>query len=141
MFLDNTRSIAEFQFLSTFDSMSMQMPLWPILIILFGHWVGDFLLQGSTMAERKSNSLLWLTIHVLIYTATLGVFSFVLFDQNGLIDFLLFNGALHFLTDFLTSKLAAKYKLNPRIFFLVLGFDQLIHTVTLIGSMFFYFGR
>jgi len=56
------------------------------------------------------------------------------------VEFLLLNAVLHFVTDFFTSRLAVKYKLNPRIFYSIIGFDQLIHTVTLMVTMYFYFG-
>lgn len=38
--------------------------------LLMGHLVGDYLLQNRWMAEKKSNELLPLMVHSLIYTGT-----------------------------------------------------------------------
>ncbi|MEM1257514.1 MAG: DUF3307 domain-containing protein [Bacteroidota bacterium] len=97
------------------------------LILLVAHWVGDYVLQTSPMATKKHKSLKWLLLHVLTYTVVLlGLSQFVFSWQVGL-GYAVFNGALHLTTDFFTSKLAAKFQENPRVFYPVLGFDQLIH--------------
>ncbi len=100
-------------------------------LILLAHWAGDFLFQSSKMALGKSQHLRWLGIHVLTYTATLLVFNVFLFSIKTALVYTLINGVLHGVTDFFTSKLAAKYSEKPRVFFPILGMDQLIHTITL----------
>ncbi len=99
--------------------------------ILLAHWVGDYGLQTSKMAMGKSHHFKWLCLHVLTYTGVLLVCSLILFPLKVAIGFLLINCILHGITDFFTSKLTSKYRENPRIFFPILGFDQLIHAVTL----------
>ncbi|MEW7292176.1 DUF3307 domain-containing protein [Aquimarina sp. 2304DJ70-9] len=99
--------------------------------ILLAHWVGDYGLQTSKMAMGKSHHFKWLFLHVLTYTGVLLVCSLILFPLKVAIGFLLINCVLHGLTDFFTSKLTSKYRKNPRIFFPILGFDQLIHAITL----------
>ncbi|WP_109438608.1 MULTISPECIES: DUF3307 domain-containing protein [Aquimarina] len=99
--------------------------------ILLAHWVGDFLLQTSKMALGKSQNFKWLFIHVITYTAVLLVCGLLLFPIETAITYVLLNCILHGVTDFFTSKLAAKYQEKPRIFFPILGFDQFIHIVTL----------
>ena len=98
------------------------------LIILAAHWVGDFLLQTRKMAVNKHQSIKWLGFHVLIYSIVLLVVGYLLFSWQVGLGYAVFNGLLHLVTDFVTSKLAAKYQENPRIFYSILGFDQLIHT-------------
>lgn len=105
------------------------------IAILFTHWVGDFLLQTSEMAFNKSKSIRWLTIHVLVYGATLMAGGFIFFSPVFAVRFALINVVLHWVTDFFTSKLAAKYVQHRRIFFIIIGFDQFIHALCLLGSL------
>ena len=112
------------------------MSYWYLMIMIFSlillaHWTGDYAFQSSKMALGKSQHLKWLGIHVLAYTSTLFAFSVFIFSFKTAVLYTLINGALHGITDFFTSKLAAKYNETPRIFFPILGMDQLIHTVTL----------
>jgi hypothetical protein len=101
------------------------------LIILVAHWVGDFLLQTQKMAVNKHKSMKWLGLHVLVYSIVLLVIGQVLFSWQVGLGYAVFNGLLHLTTDFITSKIAARYQKNPRIFYSILGFDQLIHSMCL----------
>ncbi|WP_405206415.1 DUF3307 domain-containing protein [Aquimarina sp. LLG6339-5] len=99
--------------------------------ILIAHWIGDFAFQTSKMALRKSEEIKWLGIHVIVYMAVLGVFSIFLFPIRTAIIYIIINTFLHGLTDFFTSKLTMHYREKPRIFFPLLGLDQMIHGITL----------
>jgi len=103
-----------------------------LLIIFIAHWIGDYALQTTAMAVNKRSSVKWLSIHVMVY-ATIIFFGF-LFQQNlnTALQLAVVNGALHWVTDFFTSKLSYRFKDKPRIFYAVLGFDQLIHTSCLL---------
>ncbi len=102
------------------------------LYILFAHWLGDFLFQTRRIAHEKSKNLFWLTIHILIYSISLFIISSVIFQEMQLIlKFVGLNALFHWITDFITSKLTSRYRSNERVFFLLLGFDQLIHHFTL----------
>ena len=103
-----------------------------VLLILLGHWIGDFVFQSSSMAKQKSHSLKWLTIHVMIYCLILFLTIVPVFGLLLAAKFIAINGALHWITDFFTSKLSVKHQDNPRIFYPILGFDQLVHTAGLI---------
>lgn len=100
-------------------------------IILIAHWVGDYLFQSTRMAVEKSSSFKWLTTHVATYTGVILAFSIFLFPWKTAILYVGINGLLHFITDFFTSKLAAKHQDNARIFYPILGFDQLVHGLCL----------
>lgn len=108
------------------------MELHPLITILFAHWVADFLFQTETMALNKSKSIKWLSVHVLTYTIVLLGFSLLLLDGQTALLFAGVNGTLHWVTDFFTSKLTTAYLNNRRVFFLIIGLDQFIHSATLI---------
>ncbi|WP_378174805.1 DUF3307 domain-containing protein [Aquimarina sp. SS2-1] len=100
-------------------------------LILIAHWIGDFALQSSKMALRKSEGIKWLSIHITVYMIVLGIFSIFLFPLETAFVYILINTFLHGLTDFFTSKLTTRYREKPRIFFPLLGLDQMIHGITL----------
>ena len=101
------------------------------LILLIGHWVGDFVLQSASMATNKHKSIKWLLLHVLVYTLVLLLVSQLTFSWQVGLGYAVFNGGLHLVTDFFTSKLAAKFQEKPRLFYTILGFDQLVHSCCL----------
>ena len=97
-----------------------------IMLLLTTHWLADFVLQSQEMATNKSQSNKWLGFHVLVYTAC--------FIPTMSIGFVVTNGVAHFVTDYFTSRKTSKLWAEDRIndFFVVVGFDQLIHALTLI---------
>ena len=97
-----------------------------ILILIWLHFIADFVLQSNKMATRKSTSWLWLTNHVVWYMVP---FIFVFGVQ-----FTLINGALHFITDAVTSRVTSHLwkKQEVHWFFVTIGLDQAIHLTTLI---------
>ena len=99
--------------------------------VLIAHWIGDFAFQTSKMALRKSEEIKWLSIHVTVYMIVLGLFSVFLFPLKTAITYVIINTFLHGLTDLFTSKLTMRYREKPRIFFPLLGLDQMIHGITL----------
>jgi hypothetical protein len=112
----------------------MDIPIHFLVVILFGHWVGDFLLQWNEMALKKGTRLRWLGLHVLVYTFVLFLSTLFLFSPSIALKYCVINGVLHLFTDFVTSRLALRFADNPRVFFPILGFDQLIHSVTLLAT-------
>ncbi|MEN1784736.1 MAG: DUF3307 domain-containing protein [Bacteroidota bacterium] len=101
------------------------------IAVLIAHWVGDYLFQTSEMANRKSQSLKWLGLHVATYGTVLLFCAVLLFSWQVALGYTLLNFIFHFITDFITSKWAARYQNNPRLFFPILGLDQLLHGIAL----------
>lgn len=105
-----------------------------ILISLF-HWIADFICQSRQMANNKSKSLYWLTMHVITYT-TVTTILWICFNQS--IETLLIVWCVtfitHWLTDFITSKITTYFYLKNNMygFFSTVGFDQVIHGLTLL---------
>ena len=108
-----------------------------ICLILVAHWLADFVFQTDTMAKGKSKSSWILGHHVLVYSFTMTAPA-VLFmpSTSAACLFLALNAAAHFVTDWLTSRWTSRLRAEGHIhaFFVVIGLDQLIHTVTLIAS-------
>lgn len=103
-----------------------------ILLLLSIHFFADFILQSDWMAINKSTKVFPLFVHVLLYSLCLLVFGW---------KFALINGLLHFTTDFITSKVTNYLwsKQKRHWFFVVIGFDQLLHYSALFVT-FYYLG-
>ena len=99
-----------------------------ILIILFLHFVADFVLQSDQMAQNKSKSNYWLGYHVLVY-----MIPFVLVCGW---QYALLNGVAHFAVDYCTSRISSRFWAQKKIhyFFVTIGFDQFLHTAFLLWS-------
>jgi hypothetical protein len=140
------------------------MILWQFLALLAVHWIADFVLQTHWQASNKSKDNAALAVHVINYTATIGIAVpgiFFRVDLSAAI-FVAVNGVLHFITDWCTSRvssrlfmgqfqvltvsgpgmgispgphLISKDNFNPHNFFVVIGLDQLIHQATLTVTM------
>lgn len=117
----------------------------PILYILFIHWIADFVFQSDYIAKNKSIDVLVLLLHTVIYIAVFIVgyaliyyiwTDYYIMVRPIMVSFLAFNFVLHFITDFITSKISAYFhKSNQRHwFFVTIGFDQFIHQFTLLFS-------
>jgi hypothetical protein len=108
------------------------MNIYAIIGLLTLHCLCDFGLQNDQMAINKSTSFKWLTYHAVVYTIP---FMFIGWQ------FALVNGVAHWCVDGCTSRITSYlWKNNDRHnFFLVIGIDQWIHTVTLILTYNYFF--
>lgn len=104
-----------------------------IILIFILHFIGDFILQTHKMAINKSTSIKYLTYHVLTYCIPFLILLTGGFGWNMLWFFLLLFGT-HWITDFITSKITSYFwkKKDMHNFFVIIGFDQLIHAITLL---------
>lgn len=108
------------------------------LFLLTAHWVADFVCQTHWQAQNKSRRLDALGLHVGSYTIILGASAWLIFGYSvAFIYFVMLNGALHFLTDAVTSRWTAKLyaKEDWHNFFVIIGLDQLVHQLTLAFTM------
>lgn len=112
-------------------------PFWQLVALLATHWFGDFVLQTNYQATKKSQRLDALSLHVATYMATLFVAAVILFGLTLAIAFTTINGALHLATDYFTSRVSSRLRAKQdwHLFYVVIGFDQLIHQVTLATTL------
>lgn len=109
----------------------MMISVGTLCFALATHYVADFIVQTEWQAQNKSSNINALLRHVATYGLCFTPFLFILL--NGVL-FVLSNVLLHFITDFFTSRAStAVHKSgDTRTFFQFIGFDQLIHQVTLV---------
>lgn len=122
----------------------MVLPLfWTFVLLLQVHWVADFVLQTHWQATNKSKNNEALGRHVLTYTVCLFLAAAALFPVSIAGVFIVVNGALHFCTDYCTSRITSVLyaKKDWHNFFVVIGFDQLIHATTLAVTLWLFFGE
>jgi len=99
-----------------------------VLIVVWLHFLADFVLQNDKMALNKSKSNMWLGLHAFIY-----MLPFLLFGWK----FALINGVLHFIVDYMTSRGTSKlWAAEERHwFFTLIGFDQAVHLTCLFVTL------
>ena len=122
----------------------MLPPAWQFVALLAVHWVADFVLQSHWMSVNKSKRLDALSLHAVTYTGTLLVGSALVLGLGQIALLALFvgaNGVLHFITDFVTSRITSHLWCQQREhdFFVMVGLDQLVHQVTLATTLWLIF--
>lgn len=109
------------------------------IAILFVHFVADFILQTRWQATNKSKRWDALTCHCISYGLCLWVLPLIGVTTFGPWVWVWpnINMLLHFVTDAITSRQTAR-KWNDgkptKAFWVWIGFDQWIHSATLIGT-------
>lgn len=99
-----------------------------IYLVLVVHWIADFIAQTDWQAKNKSKNWKALSSHIFVYTLFLTPFG---------IKFALINGLSHFIIDFFTSRFTGYFfkKGDYHNGFVVVGLDQLLHTMILISTL------
>ena len=99
-----------------------------VLVIIWLHFIGDFILQSNKMAQNKWNSIKWLGFHCITYSIPFFYFG---------IYFAFITALLHFTVDFITSKMTHYLweKKELHWFFVVIGLDQAIHFTCLLLTL------
>lgn len=105
-----------------------------VLIILFIHWVADFLCQNDWMALNKSKQWDALFTHTSVYTCAWIPFCLYYGNAHFSWIFLLSTLVLHTTTDFFTSRINSRlWKAGKNHWFFVsIGFDQFLHFTQLL---------
>ena len=106
--------------------------VYKILILVFIHFIADFVCQTDNQAKNKSHDNNALLAHVFTYTGVsmiLWGFTLVSFSLLQIVVFAAITFMFHILTDFFTSRLNAYLWKKNMIheFFVSVGFDQFLH--------------
>jgi hypothetical protein len=106
--------------------------------MLLVHWIADFVCQPDWMTLNKSKQVEIVLLHTFFYFMILfiGLEIGTIWGAEYKNIFLI-NFVSHFAIDFVTSRLYARlWKDGERHwFFVLLGFDQFLHTSILIWSL------
>lgn len=125
-----------------------------VLIIIWSHYIGDFVMQLDQMARNKSKCNKALRSHIYWYTATLFVGAVFLFNNTNNITtaismasvFAVVNGVVHFYIDYVTSRVGSKKYAAGQLgstkfpnfgFYSVIGLDQALHYTVLFITYYF----
>lgn len=102
------------------------MELGALLLIIWAHFVADFIMQTHEMSIKKSKSNGWLTYHIVVYSLPF----WLLFGFK----YAIINGFLHFITDWVSSRINSWNwdREEVKLFFVGVGADQAIHMSTLV---------
>lgn len=106
-----------------------------LFYILLIHFLADFCLQTPDQARLKSTDIDELGKHVLSYSLTWFLASYIWFEAWHLsMMFALVTFILHFITDYVTSRIGKPYweKKDYHTGFVVVGADQVLHYIQLI---------
>jgi len=106
------------------------MSILTFLVLIWLHFVGDFLFQTDRIALNKSKENSILVYHVVLYAIPFLIFG---------VYFAVVTAFLHFLVDFVTSRLTSYLWKQEQIhwFFVVIGLDQALHLTFLILTFLF----
>ena len=111
--------------------------LYFLIYVLLIHYIADFVCQTNWMALNKSKSNLALGAHVATYTGVMLVglhIGLIFHNMQYIWLFSLINALLHFITDYVSSRISAKFWVAEQrsFFWWTIGFDQWVHNATLI---------
>ena len=98
-----------------------------LVLIIILHFIADFVLQSSWMAQNKSKNNLALFSHVLVYYVPFMIIGFW---------YAVLNAILHGFIDYFTSRLTSKLWEEKKIhyFFVIIGLDQTLHFICLFTT-------
>lgn len=108
-----------------------------IILLIFVHWIGDFLFQTYDMAMNKSKSNRMLLNHVSAYTSIWVLIGVFFFTVTQVLVFAAITFVFHFAIDYCTSRWTSELHKKGKFygfpaFFSVIGLDQSFHYAQLI---------
>jgi hypothetical protein len=123
----------------------MTIAVWTVVVLLFGHWVADFVWQPHWMGMRKSKEWWVLIQHgarISVGGLAVGLVLIALTglnhtDATPLAWWALVNGVAHVAIDAVTSRMTGKLyaKGDMHNFFVVIGFDQFLHVALAVLTL------
>ena len=116
------------------------MNIYWLIYFFFLHWMGDFGTQFRFVADNKGKSVWVLLLHVLMYGVVLGLGTMFIVPtstplyKDPWMIWLGVNCLLHLLIDAMTSRYTSRLYAagNMYGFFSLVGFDQFLHTASIL---------
>lgn len=113
-----------------------------VVVILLLHWFADFICQTDEDAKNKSTNNNNLFFHTITYSCIWAVASILFYVQTSITLVLWFapiTFVCHTIQDYITSREVKKYfeKGDLHNGFVIIGFDQFLHTVQLLLTYYF----
>lgn len=99
-------------------------------LLLIGHFLADFFLQSSNMAQNKKKKMKYLFIHSFIYFLVFAIISFAFLKVQYAIWAILIISGSHLLIDLIRTKIENKYS-NHKVYFFSFLIDQILHLTTI----------
>jgi hypothetical protein len=111
----------------------MTIDIFVIVVLLWAHFIGDFILQSDYHAVNKSKSNLALFEHVLFYSLPLTLAGFLIPVS---VSWIIANAAMHAAVDYVTSRMTSRlWQQGKRHwFFVTIGADQSLHFTCMFVS-------
>ena len=111
----------------------MTIDIFVIVVLLWAHFIGDFILQSDYHAVNKSKSNLALFEHILFYSLPLTFAAFVIPLS---VSWIIANAAMHAAVDYVTSRMTSRlWQQGKRHwFFVTIGADQSLHFTCMFVS-------
>lgn len=111
-----------------------------IICVLGIHWIADFIFQSQEIAKNKYKYIDVLLKHIMQYMfISFGLHLLIngAINHETLAYWIIINTVLHFIVDFITSKITHYlYEKNEiHMFFVVIGLDQLLHYICLFTTL------
>lgn len=105
-----------------------------LLLLLFAHFLGDFVLQDDRMAKQKSESWWVLLIHCVVMSGPLALAGLLSDNLSDVTLLVVANAVIHFVIDAVTSRITKYFYLkgDRHNFFVTIGADQFLHTATIV---------
>ena len=100
------------------------------ILFLIGHFLADFTFQPYKLSEKKKNSILYLVIHSLIYSALTFLVCLLFGTTLQIILFGIIISFSHILLDYIKIKLDKKFGNITYTFFSFI-IDQFLHVIIL----------
>jgi len=115
-----------------------------ILLVLFFHWIADFICQDEKWAINKANWFEFLIQHTLLYSFIMWAGLLLIFPTfSASILFFLITFVSHTLTDYFTSIVVKQRFMDKHLgsaipnfgAYSIIGYDQLLHYTMLFYSL------
>ncbi|MBP3701450.1 MAG: DUF3307 domain-containing protein [Lachnospiraceae bacterium] len=106
-------------------------------MMVAGHFLADFTLQSSNLAKRKQESMVFLLMHVAIYTVAIGLVAGVCVEYTKLPEPLFLIAATHFLTDGVKISID-KNAMQKKWEFWSFIIDQMLHLLVIAYVVWYY---